>query len=108
METGVIMADLYVDSQALTDFAGQLRGLLADFSAPIVTSFGAGCDGSVFDELTSLSSTDGTCGASLNNYLNALAGLADKAAQSAESLDTTLANSVPAQAHAGRSPKETM
>lgn len=88
------MADLYIDSQALTDFAGQLRGLLADFSTPMLTPGGV-CDYSVLDEMSSLSSTDSACGNSLDNYLRALAELADHAAQAAEGLDSTLAKSVP-------------
>lgn len=96
---GENVADLYIDSQALADFAGQLRELLADFSAPIVSPWEGWCDGSIFDALTDFSSTDGACGNSLNNYLTALAGLAGQAAQAAQNLDTKLASDVPSHTH---------
>jgi len=95
---GTIVADLYIDSEALADFAGQLRGLLADFSAPIMPPAGAG-DGSLQDVLMSLSATDTGCGSGLNNYLTALAGLAGQAAQAAERLDAALAHAVPPHVH---------
>lgn len=101
-DAGETVTDLYIDSQALTDFAGQLKGLLADFSDPITSSSGGWCDASLFDQLASLTSTDGACGKSLNNYLTALARLADQAAQAAEVLDAGLANEVPSHVHGSR------
>lgn len=98
---GETVADLYIDSQALTDFADQLRGLLADFSSPMLTPGGV-CDSSILDEMSSLSSTDSACGNSLDNYLRALAGLADQAAQAAESADSALAKDVPSHPHGHR------
>ena len=96
------MADLYIDSQALTGFADQLKGLVADFSDPVVSSSEGSCDASVFDQLRSLSSTDGACGTGLNNYLTALAGLAGQAAQAAEDLDVDLAKAVPSHHRGSR------
>ena len=95
-DAGETVADLYIDSQALTDFAGQLRGLLADFSTPMLPPGGV-CDYSVLDEMSSLSSTDTACGYSLDNYMRALAGLAEQAAQAAESVDSALAKDVPSR-----------
>ena len=102
---GTIVADLYIDSQALADFSGQIRGLLTDFSSPIAPPGGV-CDGSLLDAVISLSSTDRDCGSSLNNYLTALAGFTDQAAQAAERLDADLAKQVPSHAH-GSSMRET-
>lgn len=93
------MADLYVDRQALTDFAGQLRGLMADFSTPIMFSWQGVCDGSVLDELTSLSTTDHTCGGRLNSYLEGLAKYTDQAAQAAEKADSDVARAAPSAPH---------
>jgi hypothetical protein len=95
------VADLYIDTHALSDFAGQLRGLLADFSAPLHSPGGV-CDGSLLDQMSSLSSTDHACGSSLNNYLSTLAGFADTAAQAAENLDTALAHDLPPHVHGSR------
>ena len=96
------MADLYIDGQALADFAGQLRGLAADFSTPIMPSWQGVCDGSVLDELTSLSTTDHTCGDRLNNYLEGLAKYAEQVALAAEKMDNDLAHAAPSVSHGGR------
>ena len=93
------MADLYIDGQALAGFAGQLRGLSADFSTPIMPSWLGVCDGSMLDELTSLSSTDQTCCARLNSYLEGLAKYADQAAQAAEKVDSDIARAAPSVPH---------
>ena len=97
--SGENVADLYIDGQALADFAGQLRGLLADFSTPIMPSWQGVCDGSMLDELTSLSTTDHTCGDRLNSYLAGLAKYADQAAQAAEKADSDIAHAAPSAPH---------
>ena len=89
------MADLSIDRQALADFAGQLRGLVGDFSAPVLPPWTGVCDGTVFDELETLSANDQSCGSSLNNYLTSLASYVDQAVQTAGEVDAKLAGSVP-------------
>jgi hypothetical protein len=89
--------DLYIDSQALTDFAGQLRNLASDFASPIVGGWMGLCDGSLGDDLRDLSTDDAACGASLNNYLTNLASYAEHAIQGAEKVDAELARSVAHQ-----------
>lgn len=98
-DSGENMADLYIDYQALADFAGQLRGLSADFSTPILSVWQGVCDASILDELTSLSTTDRTCGGRLNSYLQGLAKYADQAAQAAEKADNDIAQAAPSVPH---------
>lgn len=91
------MADLYIDSQALADFAGQLRNLASDFTSPIVGARMGLCDGSLQDDLRDFSTDDAACGASLNNYLTSLVSYAEQAIQAAAKLDADLARSVAHQ-----------
>lgn len=87
------MADLYIDSQGLADFASQLRNLASDFTTPIVGPSMELCDGSLLDDLRELSTDDAACGASLDNYLTSLAGYAENVMQQAAKLDSDLAQS---------------
>lgn len=91
------MADLYIDSQALADFAGQLRNLASDYSSPIISPWMGLCDGSLLDDLHALSTDDTACGAILNNYLTSLASYAEQSIQAAAKLDADLARSVAHQ-----------
>lgn len=92
------MADLALNSNALSGFAGTLRGLMGDFSQPIF--FEQVCTDLLNDDLDVLASTDKTCGDRLSNYLNTLASLSDSAAAAAEKLDQQLARE--ASQHHGR------
>lgn len=91
------MPDLYLDSQALSDFAARLQGLAGDFKAPIYTE--SVCTDLLDDNLTSFSMDDAACGARLNDYLSALAALATQAATAAEALDEALAAQVTRPHH---------
>jgi len=91
------MADLYIDSQALADFAGRLRSLASAFSSPLVGPYMVLCDGSLQDDLRDLSTDDAACGASLNNYLTNLASYVEQAIQSAAAIDAEIARSVAHQ-----------
>ena len=91
------MADLYIDSQALADFASQLRNLASDFTSPIIGAWMGLCDGSLADDLRDLSTDDAACGASLNNFLTSLASYAEQAIQGAAKADAELARSVAHQ-----------
>jgi hypothetical protein len=91
------VADLYIDSQALADFAGRLRNLASDFSSPLVGAYMVVCDGSLQDDLRDLSTDDTACGASLNNYLTSLASYVEQAIEGAAKIDAELARSVAHQ-----------
>lgn len=92
------MADLSLNSNALSGFAGTLRGLVGDFSQPIFVE--QVCTDVLNDDLDMLATTDKTCGDGLANYLNSLASLSDAAATAAHNLDLQLARE--ASAHHGR------
>jgi hypothetical protein len=92
------VADLALNSNALSGFASTLRGLMGDFSQPIF--FEPVCTDALNDDLDVLASTDKTCGDRLANYLNALASMSDSAAAAAQKLDEQLARA--ASQHHGR------
>jgi hypothetical protein len=81
--------DLYLDSQALTDFAGRLQSLAGDFKTPIY--FEDACTDALNDNLASFSTDDAACGSSLNNYLTSLSGFASQAAAAAQHMDEQMA-----------------
>lgn len=83
------MADLALNSNALSGFASTLRGLMGDFSQPIF--FEQVCTDLLNDDLDMLASTDKSCGDRLANYLNTLASLSDTAAAAAQKMDEQLA-----------------
>lgn len=92
------MADLALNSTALSGFAGTLRSLMGDFGQPIF--FEQVCTDLLNDDLDMLASTDKSCGDGLRNYLTTLASLSDAAAAAAEKLDQQLAQQ--AGHHQGR------
>lgn len=92
------VADLSLNSNALSGFAGTLRGLVGDFSQPIFVE--RVCTDVLNDDLEMLASADKTCGDGLANYLNSLASLSDAAATAAHNLDLQLARE--AGGHHGR------
>jgi hypothetical protein len=94
------MADLSLNSGALTGFAGTLRNLLGDFSQPIYVSLV--CSDVLNDDLSMLTATDKACGDGLHNYLSALASLSDQAATAAQALDQQLARQAQSTPHHGR------
>ncbi|MBS2550716.1 hypothetical protein KGQ19_27975 [Catenulispora sp. NL8] len=96
------MADLALNSEALTGFAGTLRNLMGDFSQPIHPT--AVCTDLLNDDLGMLSSTDKSCGDGLSNYLNTLASLSDTAAAAAQKADAQLAQQAK-NVHGGPVPK---
>jgi hypothetical protein len=94
------MADLSLNSGALSGFAGTLRNLMGDFSQPIYISLV--CSDVLNDDLSMLNSTDKSCGDGLHNYLTALASMSDSAAAAAQKLDQQLAQQAKSNPHHGR------
>jgi hypothetical protein len=94
------VADLSLNSGALSGFAGTLRNLMGDFSKPIYVSLV--CSDVLNDDLAMLNSTDKNCGDGLHNYLTALASMSDSAATAAEKLDQQLAQQARNNPHHGR------
>lgn len=83
------MADLSLNSDALSGFADTLRKLVGDFSQPIYVE--AVCTDLLNDDLAMLAATDKSCGTGLHSYLTALATMSDQAAAAAVKLDQQLA-----------------
>jgi hypothetical protein len=92
------VADLALNSTALSGFASTLKGLMGDFAQPIFVE--RVCTDLLNDDLEMLASTDKSCGDGLRNYLTTLASLSASAAAAAEKLDQQLARQ--ATHHLGR------